>query len=200
MTIVKLVENGSVRVRVRRGGGGRTRTTPARKGLRSGSRVCSLKQPALVANLRSQIFQNGMLFFFSFRRLQTRNVTYPFSEHEHGASPRRCRLGFTVEALATYAARKLHRCIVRVNERVGCGSGDMWIYRAPRTDAELRRWGGKFWGTRIVSAWKREKVLARVTMTHMVMDQGCICWQLGGLGSSSRCIRDKSHIGGRRVP
>jgi hypothetical protein len=52
MTIFKMVEKGSVRVRVCRGGG-RMRTTPAWKRLWPRSCVCSLKQPALIANLRS---------------------------------------------------------------------------------------------------------------------------------------------------
>jgi hypothetical protein len=62
MTIFKMVEKGagSVRVRVPRGVW-RTRTTPARKRLWPRSCVCPLKQPALIANLRSQ-FQNGLPF------------------------------------------------------------------------------------------------------------------------------------------
>src|SRR6266403_2285846 len=53
-----MVESGDVRVRVPRGRW-RTGTTSARKGLWPWSRMCSLKQPTLIANLQSH-FQNSL--------------------------------------------------------------------------------------------------------------------------------------------
>ena len=112
MAIFKMIEKGSVCVRA--WVGGERERTSAGKRFWPRSSVCSLKQPAIIASLRSQ-FQNRLLFGG-----YTHKVTHPFSGHEHRASPSRYRLRFTVEAFATYAARKFHRCIARVNNWEGC--------------------------------------------------------------------------------
>ena len=89
----------------------------------------SLKQPALVANLRSFPSQTGYIDGYM--------STHHFFGFEHGAAPRRCRSGSTVETLTTYSVTELHTRIVRVYDWVDRGSRDALINHAPWT-GELR--------------------------------------------------------------
>ena len=89
----------------------------------------SLKQPALVANLRTFPSQTS--------HFDGHTITHHFLRFEHRATPRRRRSGSTIETLTTYGVAELHTRIVRVYDGVDRGSREALINHAPWS-GELR--------------------------------------------------------------
>lgn len=149
---------------------GKSRTASGWKCLWSRNQMCSLKQPALVANLQSCERKSS-------RRLHETNQ---FPVIELGTAPCFCNSGSTVGALATYAVTELHPHIVRVDRPVGTEHGKGFIKHAALAVRDLR-WRerkayGAPWATRIVrmSGGGKVPTVAVVVTIGIVVDRAFI--------------------------